>query len=602
MKYLIAPCCVGLLLSLISCTPENEIPGIHVSVDGDDAHPGTSSAPLRTIQKAAELAQPGGVITVHEGVYRERIDPPRGGLSDDQRIVFQAAPGAEVVIKGSEVIEGWEKIGNDTWKATVPNELFGDHNPYEIKIAGDWFRPLPRKSGRAYHTGTVYLDGHWLKEAASREEVLAPAGDEALWFAEVGEETTTLYAQFKGTDPNKHLVEINVREAVFYPEKTGINYITVRGFTMEHAAPNWAPPTAEQVGLIGTHWSKGWIIEDNVIRYSICTGITLGKHGDEYDNTSQNSAEGYVETIKRALAQGWSKENIGSHIVRNNHISHCEQAGMVGSMGAAFSTISGNVIHDINMRGMFGGAEMAGIKFHGAVDTLISHNHVYRCGGSGGIWLDWMTQGTRVTGNLLHDNKRQDLFVEVNHGPFIVDNNILLSPITIRDWSTGGAYVHNLIAGDINEISPQKRETPYLKAHSTEIAGLSKTPCGDNRFFNNLFLNGHDLSPYDGFENMVIEGNVFSPSKVNLVRKEDGVYLEFGPEMSLSDDIQRRIVTGEILGQTIISGLPFKDAGGSDLLIDDDYFGRPLNAANPSAGPFGKGSAHSGSIQIWPKR
>ena len=91
---------------------------------------------------------------------------------------------------------------------------------------------------------------------------------------------------------------------------------------MMHAATPWAPPTAEQIGLIGVHWSKGWIIENNDISYSVCTGLTLGKHGDEYDNTSENSAEGYVQTIERALERGWSKENIGGHIVRNNRISH----------------------------------------------------------------------------------------------------------------------------------------------------------------------------------------------------------------------------------------------------------------------------------------
>jgi len=44
----------------------------------------------------------------------------------------------------------------------------------------------------------------------------------------------------------------------------------------------WAPPTAQQIGLIGTHWSKGWIIENNTIRYSVCTGVTLGKYGDRH--------------------------------------------------------------------------------------------------------------------------------------------------------------------------------------------------------------------------------------------------------------------------------------------------------------------------------
>ncbi|NQT38864.1 MAG: right-handed parallel beta-helix repeat-containing protein, partial [Planctomycetes bacterium] len=408
----------------------------YVSVNGHDTNDGSASRPLRTISAAAELAQPGDVITVRAGVYRERINPPRGGTSDAKRIVYQAAMGEKVVIKGSEVIKGWKKAENDTWTVSIPNEFFGDFNPCKDVIHGDWFNPR----GRVHHTAAVYISGHWLTEAANLQDTLKPAGEKPLWFSQVDEKTTTIRAQFKGVDPNKAGVEINVRRTVFYPENPGVNYITVRGFTLEHAATPWAPPTAEQIGLVGTHWSKGWVIENNTIRYSICTGVALGKHGDEFDNTSANTAEGYVKTIERALARGWSKDNIGHHVVRNNHISHCEQAGIVGSMGAVFCTVTGNTIHDINVRGLFGGAEMAGIKFHGAIDTVISRNHIHHCGGLGGIWLDWMAQGTRVTGNLLHDNSPQDLFMEVNHGPFLVDNNLFLSPRFLRDWSQGGAY------------------------------------------------------------------------------------------------------------------------------------------------------------------
>jgi hypothetical protein len=50
----------------------------------------------------------------------------------------------------------------------------------------------------------------------------------------------------------------------YHPEKPGVNYLTARGFTMLHAATPWAPPTAEQIGLLGTHWSKEWVIEGNV--------------------------------------------------------------------------------------------------------------------------------------------------------------------------------------------------------------------------------------------------------------------------------------------------------------------------------------------------
>ena len=436
---------------------------IHVAVNGKDANPGTPAAPLRTIQRAADLARPGDVVTVHAGVYRERITPPRGGESDAKRITYQAAPGEKVEIKGSEAVKGWVMVEPGLWKVTVPNSLFGAFNPFSDLIRGDWFEP----KGRDHHTGAVYLDGEWLAEAARFEDLLKPGGPDPLWFAKVDKDRTTIWAEFKDVDPNEHLTEINVRQTVFYPEKTGVDYITVRGFVMRHAATNWAPPTAEQVGLIGTNWSKGWIIEKNTISHSICSGIALGKHGDEFDNTSKDTAEGYVKTIERALARGWSKDHIGGHIVRDNTISHCEQTGIVGSMGAAFSTITGNTIHDIHVRQLFTGAEMAGIKLHAAIDVLIGRNHIYRA--VRGLWLDWMAQGTRVTGNLFHDNPAEDLFMEVDHGPFLVDNNIFLSPRSVLNVSQGGAYVHNLMAGEIRVNAYDARQTPFHKAHSTEL-------------------------------------------------------------------------------------------------------------------------------------
>lgn len=102
----------------------------HVSVEGSDAYDGTRERPLRTISAAAARARPGDVVIVHEGTYRERIDPPRGGTSDQRRIVYRAAQNARVVIKGSEVVEDWQQVEENVWKARVPNRLFGETNPY----------------------------------------------------------------------------------------------------------------------------------------------------------------------------------------------------------------------------------------------------------------------------------------------------------------------------------------------------------------------------------------------------------------------------------------------------------------------------------------
>ena len=588
----------------------------HVAMTGLDTNRGTKTAPFRTIQYAADLAQPGDIITVHRGVYRERVNPPRGGRSDSKRIVYQAARGELVEIKGSEVVKGWARVQDDTWKVILPNTFFGGFNPYRDLIHGDWFD----RRGRDHHTGAVYLNGEWLTEAAKLDEVIAPAAAGApLWYAQVDETNTTIWAQFKGANPNQQPVEINVRQTVFYPDKTGRDYLTVRGFTLRDAATPWAPPTAEQIGIIGTHWSKGWVIENNHVSHSTCSGIALGKYGDQWDNTSANTAEGYVKTIEHALANGWNRESIGHHVVRNNTVSHCEQAGIVGSLGAAFCTITGNDIHDIHVRRLFSGAEMAGIKFHAAIDTFIRGNHIHRT--CRGLWLDWMAQGTRVSGNLFHDNAGEDLFLEVDHGPFVVDNNLFLSAVNVHDMSEGGAYAHNLFCGKIASRPEPNRQTPYHPAHSTQVAGLTTIKGGDDRFLNNIFVGagagaqpnfakdpewggGYGLWVYD-FREFPIQtgGNIFyhgarpyreettamvltgEDPALKLVAEGDHFVLHFTPGPKLNQPVGR-LLTTSLLGEARVPGLRYENPDGSSLKIDTDYLGKKRSKSKPCAGPF----------------
>jgi alpha-N-arabinofuranosidase len=416
-------------------------------------------------------------------------------------------------------------------------------------------------------------------------------------------------------------VEVNVRRTVFYPDKPGRDYLTVRGFVLRHAATPWAPPTAEQVGLIGTHWSKGWIIESNVISHSVCSGVALGKYGDQWDNTSANTAEGYVKTIERALQNGWHRDRIGHHVVRHNTISHCEQAGVVGSLGAAFSTVTGNTIHDIHVRRLFSGAEMAGIKFHAAIDAVIRGNHIHRT--CLGLWLDWMAQGTRVSGNLFHDNAGQDLFVEVDHGPFVVDNNLFLSGVSLLDMSEGGAYAHNLFLGRIISRPEPGRETPYHPAHTTAVAGLTSIKGGDNRFYNNLLVGtgraseapeaaakdpewrgGYGLWVYDFREYPLhTGGNVYYHGARPYAREQNAVVAEgHDPQIRLERSAGRyelalrpdaslkpaatALVTTARLGTAKVPGLPYENADGSPLAVETDFLDKPRDRVRPMPGPF----------------
>jgi alpha-L-arabinofuranosidase len=637
----------------------------HVSMHGNKDNPGASKSPFKTISQAARIARAGDTITVHSGTYREWVDPLYGGTSQLNRIVYRAAEGEEVVIKGSDVIKGWEKVKNGVWKVTLDNALFGEYNPYQELVTGDWFLDY----GRNHHTGEVYLNGKSFYEIDTLNKVFDPKplkdaqdqeGSLFQWYCESNSQTTTIWANFHEFDPNKELVEINVRPAVFFPKKTGINYITVSGFIMSQAATNWAPPTAEQIGLIGPNWSKGWIIENNTISHSKCSGISLGKSR----STGQNYSSVYriksghitqLEGILNATKEGWLKENVGSHIVRNNTIFSCEQTGICGNMGAIFSQIYSNHIFNIYTKRQWGGFEMGGIKLHAPIDVLIKDNCIHNS--FKGMWIDWQAQGIRITGNLLFDNSWMDLHLEVSHGPHIIDNNCFLSDLNLWNISTGNAFVNNIFAGQICKGGWSERFTPYHYPHSTKIAGMMTTMEGDDRYLNNIFIKT-TAPPYDIFEKanrpkrregmmdfglgmysdhpsvltetdfpitemskvklpVVAENNIYlngaiqykgganefdfknAETEIRIEEKEDGIYMVLNTKGDFSI-VNSKVINSFDFGEAMVPGVPFENPDGTPVLFDRDYFNATRAEVN-SAGPFSKISLKNNMVRLWPK-
>ena len=484
---------------------------IYVSASVKRSGDGSQAAPFQTINEAAQVAVAGDEVIVLPGYYREWVDPKNGGTADDCRITYRSQVPGGAVITGSEVVKTWEPYQGDVWVARIPNGLFGNYNPYTTLIEGDWYIP-----SKPFHTGEVYLNGKSMYEAEDLEGVLQPqeyksSWDRAFtiyrWYTCQEDGNTVLYANFHGANPNEENVEINVRRNCFYPSKTGVNYITLSGFVVRQAATQWAPPTAYQEGMIGPHWSKGWIIEDCEVSDSKCSGISLGKFlQPENDNKwlktkYKDGTQTERECICLAQIQGWTKENIGHHIIRRCNIHDCGQTGIVGHLGGVFSIIEDNHIHHINNMMELGGAEIAGIKLHAAIDVIFRRNCIHDC--TMGIWCDWEAQGTRITQNLLYNNQKpafasrlkggmmsQDIFVEVSHGPTLIDNNVLLSDASLRFATQGVAMVHNLICGALTCVGggTYPRYTPYHIPHRTEVMGFMTFLHGDDRFYNNIFV------------------------------------------------------------------------------------------------------------------
>ncbi len=638
----------------------------HVAVTGCDFAEGTKEHPFRSISKAAEVAETGDKVIVHEGEYREWVKPNHSGYSNVSRITYEAAVGEKVVIKGSERIQSWEKLEGSVWKVVLSNSFFGDYNPYKEILTGDWLLYTP---GIYLHLGDVYLNGVSFYETHSLEEVKNPTQRTGVvvmpwtgkfekilhpeqtiyqWYCEVDNENTTIYANFHGADPNKELVEINVRKCCFYPVKTGMNYITVRGFEMAQAACPWTPPTADQPGLLGANWSKGWIIENNIIHDAKCSAISIGKEASTGHNLSsrRHQKPGYqyqMEAVFRGLKIGWSKEKIGSHIIRNNVIYDCGQNGIVGHMGCAFSEIYNNHIYNIAVKHEYYGYEIAGIKLHAPIDVKIHHNRIHNC--TLGTWLDWQAQGVRVNNNLYYNNDR-DLMVEVSHGPYLVDNNIFASDYSFDNFSQGGAYVNNLSCGKMYLNKVLDRATPYHFPHTTEAAGVAVVYGGDDRFFNNIFVGGEGVescgtagfnanpASYEEYVAQILSLGVgdhelfikveqpvyisanaylngaegfnreqdsytdksFNPN-VKIIEEGKEVYLEMNVAKELLD-IPSKVVSTETLGTVRIVDAIFDDPNGNQIVIDTDYTGTP-RAEKSVVGPFQGLKEGFNRIKVW---
>ncbi len=105
----------------------------HVAVGGNDDNPGTAQAPWRTIQHAADLAQPGNTVCIHDGIYAEgQVNLSRSGTAAAP-ITLTSAPGETATLQGKlELSKGVSYIslggfvvsGYDIWGVT----LIGDNH------------------------------------------------------------------------------------------------------------------------------------------------------------------------------------------------------------------------------------------------------------------------------------------------------------------------------------------------------------------------------------------------------------------------------------------------------------------------------------------
>ncbi|MCY3774393.1 MAG: hypothetical protein OXH11_00250, partial [Candidatus Aminicenantes bacterium] len=283
-----------------------------------DDNPGTEEAPFLTIQRAADVVRPAEKVLIKSGIYREWVRPRRGGTGPDGMVCFEAAPGAEAVISGSEVLRAvWTNSGRsksaNVWKADLPPEFFGGNHPFAAVNTSDadfavmrWARA---EQGRIPHTlprAMVFQDGRRLTQLARIEELHRVAG--TFWID--GENRQLHLNPFDRRDPNTRQIEVTTRQFLINPLVKGMEYIRIKGLTFEHAGNGFI---RSGNGAITTWGGRHWIIEENTVRHVNAVGIEIGAFTEEGPNAGN----------RNELAK-----TTGDHLVRRNHVYGCGTAGI----------------------------------------------------------------------------------------------------------------------------------------------------------------------------------------------------------------------------------------------------------------------------------
>lgn len=497
------------------------------AANADDANPGDRDRPFRTIGRAAELLQPGERVVIASGIYRECVRPMRGGSGPDRLISYEAAPGAKVHIRGSEVLkDGWVRAElpafpgrPDTagppdvaiWRHDLANALFPDaYNPFALaSIMGSWGWLDPSKVDLGPYLrrrGLVFADGMPLEPMEQLRELAMPSLPPVPDFTrpvapqsgmpprrrggpimqEVGgtptarfwadHSGTAIYVRLAAGTRMDRTIEVTTRQHAFVPAKGGLGYIRVKGLTFQHVGNAYPFP---QYGMVSLAGGDHWILEDNVLEWANGLGLSIGFDG--------NSA---------------GAPNPGAGIVlRGNTIRCCGVAG-IGGMGTSDALIEDNLIEWCGWADAERGWEAAGAKFHRARNMLFRRNVIRHIRHGNAAWWDVDNENCRVTQNVFADIQTVSAAVhfEMTAGLNSIDNNIVWD---VRNAEPGTPGQRGCAGSGIFENAASNIVVAHNLIGRCDNAGIFTTVRPDR---------GRPASA-----NNQVAGNIFAACKVGMV-------------------------------------------------------------------------------------
>ncbi|MBN1863447.1 MAG: right-handed parallel beta-helix repeat-containing protein [Victivallales bacterium] len=504
-----------------------------------DDNPGTADAPLKTINAALPRLQPGDTVIVREGTYREQVvytgeklvlqgevfGPHANGASHALPITFMARHGEEVVIKGSDVVDGWRPHKDGIWVRenwTINSQqVFVDDKPMR-QIAGEMTKYLEDISKQGYFTGRL---GEGIEDMIESSFYLDRDADK-LYLWPPG-----------GGDPNRSKVEVSVRPFLFF---AAADYLRISGFKMRHsntsAVVNWAA-----VLIKGDHC----IAENLDIAWTDYAG--LGVYG------THNTLIGCVSNY-------------------NGHI------GMDGN-GTGHRIINCTTSHN-NLRDWSPSWSAGGVKFVHMWDVLVS-GHLAEYNNGPGIWFDIFLAQVTVENSISRFNKGPGIFYEISERS-VIRNNLCYGNtqrgIYISN-SSHCAVLHNVLYGNGMSgivVHGGVRQEGYAYGHpENRLISASDNEVRGNILMDNcrpgLCLDGWEERPELIMPDPAQPSNRGNISDNNVFWRSDGrpitFWYDWGNESFSFDEWRDRVGNDRV---SIIADPKFVDPENGDFCLSPD--------------------------------
>jgi hypothetical protein len=430
---------------------------------------------IRTIGEAAALVEPGDMVIVHNGIYREGVVIEKSG-QPDKSITFQAAVGANVTVTGADRINEWTQVKSEDHIFSTPwPHKFITWNEHYTHPNDDYHRLIGRCE-------QVFINGYALRQVLERSKFAR-----GTFFVDLDDKRLNIW-NYDNQDilDKKATVEACVRDRIMTVKG---DYVTIKGIRFRYAA-NRAQRGA--VEFSGNHQT----VEDCLF---------------EYTNASGAAFKGEDITVRRCTFQ------------------HNGQLGF-GAGRAHRLRMTGCTVRNNNTKGFNRGWEAGGNKICLSRGVMFEHSTFIENRGDG-IWFDIGNEDCTVRNCLIAFNEDAGIFYEISYGLHAHDNVIVGNGLagTRSAWGANAGISissspncvveRNLLIGNKEGFSlrEQIRSTPRIANRKSEPVWNH-----DHIIRNNVIAYNRDAQTWGWFD---ISDNRHWPTQFDK-RNADGLSLE----------------------------------------------------------------------------